>query len=449
MKVLLVNPSFPGYYQEKVPPLGLGYIGAYLVREGHEVRLLDMALKGSKSLEAEMAEFGPDVTGITGLSSQYGAVKECAEIAKRHSKLVIFGGVHASAISSFILEDCKDIDVVCKGEGEIALSSLLLEGKPDGLPGLYYRSDGGIKGASPQRITSLSELPHPWSFLTLSDYDGNMINGILKPRGRQSVSVISSRGCPYRCSFCSASQAQGRQIRLRSADDIISELEELHLQGVQEVQFMDDNFTFYNEHAESICDAISRSGLEMYWTLPNGIRADRVNTRLLRKMKDTGCYYFGIGIESGSEKVLRMMHKELSLDKAKETIRECDRLGIVTQGFILVGYPEETKDDLRKTLNYIRSSKLDRVSINQVMLYPGSELFDRVCDTKTVDWSSLHRYKFNTSLPRYTSLYSKYMYLRFYLDPIRMFKHIRKFRTRNQWTSLFGGLKTLVSEVGR
>lgn len=449
MKVLLVNPPFPGFYQEKVPPLGLGYIGASLVKSGYEVKLIDLALKVSSDLQAEIDFFNPDVVAITGLSPQYPGMKECARVAKELGKLVIVGGLHVSAFPDYVLNDCNSIDIVVKGEGERVFPEFLQRGKATGLAGFYYRNSGSVVGSFQTYICDLSSLPHPWTFLNLSNYDGNMVNGILKPRGRQAVSVLSSRGCPYMCSFCSASQAMGRQIRLRSVGDIISELKELKSQGVEEVQFMDDNFTFYNKHAESICDAIISEELNIYWTLPNGIRADRVSPSLLEKMRDAGCYYFGVGIESGSEKVLERMHKKLSLDKAKETISECDRLGLITQGFILVGYPGETKKDLRDTLNYIKSSKLDRISINQVMLYPGSEIFKEICDPKTIDWSSLHRYKFNTSLPKYTGWYSKYMYLRFYLDPIRLLRHVRKFKTRNQWASLFGGLKTLISEVGR
>lgn len=447
MKVLLVNPPFPTKAQI-MPPLGLGYIGAYLRKKGNEVRLVDM-VKGNKDLLVELEIFRPDVVGITGLTTQYPNMRECARLAKGFGAVTIVGGNHASAIPEYILNDCGDIDMVVKGEGEYSLTQFLGESSPVSIPGFYYRKNGSVEGLSPEVIEDLGSLPHPWVFLELGDYDGNRINGILKCKGRQAVSIVSSRGCPYKCSFCSASQAHGKRVRVRPVEDIIGEMKELISEGIEEVQILDDNFTFYEEHAHSVCDAMIKEKLNLVWTLPNGIRADRVDFLLLSKMKEAGCYYFGVGIESGSEKMLKRMHKELSLPKAKEAIREADKLGFITQGFLLIGFPGETREDLDKTLHYVTSSRLDRISINQVMPYPGTELYENYFSSYGLDWKDLHRTVLGPSLPPSTKFFSRYLYLRFYLNPRRLLHHISKFKTWSQWQSLIGGLQILISEVRR
>lgn len=444
MKVLLVNPPFVTKAQ-LLPPLGMGYLGASLLREGFEVLFLDAAL--GKNYQESLGSFKPDVVAITGLSTQYLSMKEYARMAKSKGITTIVGGVHVSAIPEFVLEDCEYIDFAVKGEGEYTLPRLLKAVSPIGIPGVYYRN-GSVVGSPPEFITELDSLPHPWDFLDLADYDGNMVNGILKPRGRQSVAVLSSRGCPYLCTFCSASQAQGRKVRLRSIGDWISELRDLVSKGVEEIQVMDDNFTFYSEKAYHMCDAMVKEKLNLSWTLPNGIRADRIDRDLLLKMKESGCYYFGIGVETGSERLLKEMHKELSLEKVRETVKMSSGLGIITQGFLLTGYPTETKEDRVATSKFVRGSRLDRISINAVMPYPGSTLYKTYFTNSEMDWERMHRTTMGMVDPQAKN-FARNLYLRFYLDPIRLLRHVSKFRTLAQWRSLFGGLLTLISETNR
>ena len=211
MRVLLVNPPTLEGTQVS-PPLGLGYIGAYLVGKEYEAKLLDLALPGSNSLLQTIRQNKPEIVGITGLSAQYDGMKHCASAAKEPGATVLVGGTHASALPGFILEDCKDIDIVVKGEGELSLVQLLESGSPAGIPGLFYRDNGSVRGLPPEYIEDLDSLPFPWNFLNLNDYKGVRLHGFLSKYGAV-VSVLSSRGCPYSCTFCSASQALGKKIR--------------------------------------------------------------------------------------------------------------------------------------------------------------------------------------------------------------------------------------------
>ena len=441
MRVLLVNPpTLKG--TQMSPPLGLGYIGAYLVSKGYETELLDLALPGHNGLLQTIREYKPEVVGITGLSAQYNGMKHCAGIAKRGGATVLVGGIHASALPKFTLEDCKDIDIVVKGEGELSLVQLLESGSPTGIPGLFYRDNGGIRGLPPEYIEDLDSLPFPWNFLKLDDYKEVRLHGFTSKYG-SVVSVLGSRGCPYSCTFCSASQALGKKIRLRSIPNFISELKELKSTGVREVQILDDNFTFYRDYAYGVCEEAIKEKLSIAWTLPNGIRADRVDYELLSKMKEAGCYYFGIGIESGSKRVLALMEKKLELSKVGEMVRWSNRLGFVTQGFLLVGYPGESEEDLRQTEKLVLGLPLDRISINPVVPYPGAKIFGG-----TGNWEKLDRLKYRVELTEEKRKFIRRLYLRFYLNPIRLLRHLLKMRTPSQVVGFIKGFTILIRELG-
>jgi anaerobic magnesium-protoporphyrin IX monomethyl ester cyclase len=442
VKVLLVNPTYTTSAQFS-PPLGLGYVGASLVKKGHEVKLLDLTLKDSPSFLQAAMKFKPDFVGISGLTTQYPAMKDLARSAKSLGIKVVVGGIHVSAIPAFVLRDSKAIDYAIKGEGEIAFASLLEKGSPVGIPGMYYRVKDVIEGTQPQYLEDLDSLSFPWSFLDLKTYKYTKVNGITSKYGTSAISVISSRGCPYNCAFCSASQAHGKRIRKRSPENFLAELEDLKRQGTREVQILDDNFTFYRENAYEISKGMVDRKLNFAWTLPNGIRADRVDEELLTMMKKSGCYYFGIGIESGSEKVLRMMDKSLSLDRVRETAKLADKLGFVTQGFLLANFPGETSEDLKKTKKFVLSLPIDRISINPVVPYPGSRMYHEV-----ENWSGLNRTEYKSVLPKEERAFIRELYIRFYFNPKRFVKHIRKMKTFSQLLGFVRAPMKLLQELG-
>ena len=442
MKVLLVNPTYTTTSQFS-SPLGLGYVGASLVKAGHEVKLLDLTLKDSTTFLQAAIKFKPDFVGISGLTTQYPAMKDLARKAKSLGIKVVVGGIHVSAIPAFVLRDCSSIDYAIKGEGEVAFASLLEKGSPVDIPGIYYRSKTVIEGTQPQYLEDLDSLSSPWSFLDLKTYEGTKVNGITSKYSIGVVSVISSRGCPYNCAFCSASQAHGKKIRKRSPENFLAELEDLKRQGIKEVQILDDNFTFYRENAYEISRGMLDRNLNLAWSLPNGIRADRVDLELLTTMKKAGCYYFGIGIESGSPKILTLMDKSLSLDKVRETAGLADKLGFVTQGFLLANFPGETPDDLQKTKQFVLSLPIDRISINPVVPYPGSRMYHEV-----ENWSVLNRVEYKSELPKEKMDFIRELYIRFYFNPKRFVKHIRKMRTFSQFLGFVRAPMKLLQELG-
>ncbi len=156
----------------------------------------------------------------------------------------------------------------------------------------------------------------------------------------RKLPIITSRGCPYRCTFCSINLTSGFMFRPRSAKNVVDELEHWYKKGYKYFGFNDDNFTLLPERAEEICDQIIERGLKIKWELRNGIRIDKVNERLLRKMKNAGCMYVAFGVESADQEVLDNIKKGITAEKAKEAILLADKVGIKKGAFFIVGLPE-------------------------------------------------------------------------------------------------------------
>ena len=446
MRVLLINPPFTGSYNV-CPPLGLGYVGSALSKEGFSTAVLDCAL-GICDLQTVLRFVRPDWVGITGMTAQYNSMKDLAKISKDFGAKVVFGGIHSSALPEFVIQDCPDVDYVIKGEGEIAFPNLV-----KGIigPGIFYRGKDKVEGSNPEYITDLDTLVSPWCTLDTFRYKDTKVHGISVRKG-PAISVISSRGCPYSCSFCGASQVQGKKLRLRSSKNFLDELDFLRSQGVKEIQILDDNFTFNEDHASTICQGMLDRGLKLAWTLPNGIRADRVTPKLLKLMKEAGCYYFGLGIESGSQRVLNTINKSLDLNRVKQTVELSEKLGFIVQGFFMVGFPKETQSDLDLTRRVALSLPLDRMSINPVIPMPGSSLYQEYINSGLVipnnqDWSRFNRLDYRSSNPNYTSGFVRSLNLRFYLNPSRLLKLVSKVRSLSEVKGLFFGSRILLNSV--
>lgn len=451
MKILLVNP-LPAGLMRISTPIGIGYVGASLKAAGYEVKILDQTLKSKQGLPELLTGFEPEVVGITGYSSQYTAMKEAANTSKRFGSTVVVGGIHSSAYPEYVLSDCASIDFVVKGEGEYSFPELLTRSSPVGIPGVYYRNSGRTKSRSPELIEDLDTLPYPWSVLNPSDYCSYKPAGMVT-RYSTIASILSSRGCPYGCSFCCASVVLGKKIRLRSASNILDEMELLVKSlGIKEIQIIDDNFSFYPEHVISVCEGIRDRHLKFSWTLTNGIRADRIDEDVLKVMKEAGCYYFAIGIESGSKRILKTISKELSLESVESTTKAASKLGFITQGFFMIGFPGETKKDREMSSDFASKLPLDRMMVAPVMSLPGSDLFNSQFEGRLdeYDWaqSEVKGWKPVPGASDYTIIKKciRRMRLRFYLNPIRNIRHILKIRTFHQLLGMLLGLKAVVKE---
>jgi radical SAM superfamily enzyme YgiQ (UPF0313 family) len=450
MKVLLVNPM-PAGLMRVGTPMSIGYVGASLKKAGHVVRILDQTLRNQPQLREVLVNYKPEVVGITGYSDQYPSMKDVAYTSKKFGCMVAVGGVHCSAYTKYVLNDCGSIDFVIKGEGEYSFLELLSKGSPVGAPGIYYRNSGHPEGKKPELIEDLDSIPFPWEVLNPRDYSIGVPAGVVT-RHSPVASVLTSRGCPYGCTFCCASVVHGKKIRLRSVGNILDEMEFLVKKGIKEINIIDDNFTFYPEHVLGVCKGIKERGLKFSWTLTNGIRADKVNREILKEMRNAGCYYLAVGVESGSEKILKEVSKSLSLGAVERTVREADNLGFITQGFFMVGFPGETIEDRERSLRFAVKLPLDRACVAPVMALPGSELFNSQFGDRLdeYDWkqAGVKNWKPMPGAPDYKTVrkFIRSMRFRFYLNPIRNIKHILKVRTLHQALGMLKGLRAVVKE---
>jgi radical SAM superfamily enzyme YgiQ (UPF0313 family) len=239
--------------------------------------------------------------------------------------------------------------------------------------GISYREDGRICHNAPaQRIENLDALPFPARHLV--DMAGYTLR--LDQLGKRAASIITSRGCPVNCAFCSASAMFGRQITFRSAQNVVDEMEDVaNRYGVDGFKIFDSTFTLSRKHAESICDEIIRRDLAFSWECE--IRVNTVDFPLLQKMQKAGCYLVDFGIESASDRVLKRMHKGITLAQAEQVLDWTHDLGIAQKVFFTIGHIEETIQDAEQTLQFIQRNlhRIAKPAIGiGIRIYPGTEV---------------------------------------------------------------------------
>jgi anaerobic magnesium-protoporphyrin IX monomethyl ester cyclase len=380
-EVLLVNPANRldqyGAGKEMVP-LGLLSIAAILETKGYSVRILDLEFADADVGAVVEAE-RPSVVGIAGTSVTRFEAFEIAKAVKQVNQAIItvYGGSHASFTAQDTLEHVPEMDVVVRGEGEMTMLELMQcqAARSDlaKVDGLSYRQNGSVRHTPARaRIQDLDALPRPARHLVdMSGYDLK-----LDLIGKRAASIITSRGCPVNCSFCSASVMFGKSVTRRSAKNVVDEIEQL-LQHprVEGLKIFDSTFTMVPGHAESICDEILHRGLLFPWECE--IRVNTVSWPLLQKMKAAGCYLVDFGVESASERVLKRMHKGISLAQVEQVIQWTHDLGIAQKAFFTIGHIEETVEDATQTLEFIHRN-LNRIALPSIgvgiRIYPGTEV---------------------------------------------------------------------------
>ncbi|MBN1622357.1 MAG: B12-binding domain-containing radical SAM protein [Endomicrobiales bacterium] len=447
-----------------MPNLGVGYVGASLKSDAHRVRIFDSAFYDDyiPVLRDVLKEFEPEVVGITGFTFQHSSMIKMAELVNALSPdtLIILGGPHASVLAKTILAKYKFVDFVIVGEGEESfpglLKALYTGSALESLPGLVYRNEGGIRANNSYFISDLDNLKKPWDVLNPLDYQKGRIHGFIA-KEQPVTQVISSRGCPYECTFCAGRAVLGNKMYLRDPKKFVDEIEYLKDEfGIKEVQIVDDNFTFYRDHAVNVCNEMINRKLDISWSLPNGVRADKLDKELLGLMKKAGCYSIGIGIEFGSPRMLKMVHKSLDLEKAKETVMLCNKLGFITTGFFLIGYPEETLEDIKMTADFISSLPFDRIRVSIPFPYPGSELFKYYLErnyhnAENIDWDHFHSIDNICILENlnknFVEKFCRNIYFKFYLNPFNTLRFLSKFRTWIQFKSVWQGFKIFLQTM--
>ncbi len=375
--ILLINPAEKSGFFEKMPPLGLASIAALLEENDFSTRIVDFEVE-HKDLKHWLEVHEPKIVGISGTThTRFESFRLAREVKAYNKEIItIYGGVHATFTQQDTLKNVPEIDFVVRGEGEEVLlefmKTLNTDQKFDKIRGLSFRANDTIVVNPPARRLHLDLLPQPaYHLLDMKKYKLNM--EFVKKRG---ISVITSRGCMHHCSFCSASRLFNNLLTVRSAKTVVDEIEKL-LQDYryQGIKFFDSTLTLDREHIESLCDEIIKRNLDFPWECE--VRVGTVDEELLVKMRNAGCYYVDIGIESASQKVLDLMRKGITVEQAQELLTMCHRFGIKTKVFFSFGHISETMTDVAKTFEFIeRNEPLITVVASGagIRIYPGTYL---------------------------------------------------------------------------
>jgi len=415
MKVCLIRPpySFYGSAYPKIDfPVGLLYIASSLEKAGHSVELVDGLLyeceefvKGNKNylfaawkrIERKIKTSDADIFGITCLYTvQFPNVVKTARIIKKikPKAKIIAGGPHVSVAYEEIIRDYKDIDILVRGEGEFTFTELLskLEKGQDisDVKGIVFRKNGEVKITEPAvPPQNLDELPFPaYHLIDMEKYF--LISKKYPSRTRfiyqgseRGITLITSRGCPYRCCFCSIHLHMGYRWRANSSEYVLKHMHFLiEKYRVNYFHFEDDNFTLDRKRFETILDGIIANGWKIMWDTPNGIRADTLDRNLIRKMKKSGCTFIILGIESGVQRVLKdVIHKNLDLTRVKEVVQTARKEKLHVRAFYIIGLPGETRNEIKQTVDfaYKLNDEYDVLGgIAFAVPLPGTELY-RIC----------------------------------------------------------------------
>jgi len=377
-KVLLLNASYEDNYFDLQPELtcGLGYLAEALKSEGIEYDVMDMDLGYSfGDLVERVRSFKPELIGISlmslGYKKNYGMIRRI----KRNFPSIdlVAGGPHLSVLKEEVLEECKEIDLGVVREGELTMVELCQGEDLEDIKGLLFRKDGEIiYTGDRQFLSDLDSLAFP-------KYEKFEIEKYPKVRRdrRYSIPILTSRGCPYSCTFCSACLSIGKKFRYRSAANVMDEIEYWHQKGEKDFLINDDNFTLLKERVYEICDEIKRRKLSGLKFADNtGVRADRVDKNLLRAMKDVGFWRLTFGVEAGNNRILKNIKKGEKIEAIEKAIKGACEQGFEVELSFLIGSPGETWSDIQDGVDLALRYPISVVEWNHIVPYPKTELYD-------------------------------------------------------------------------
>ncbi len=394
MKVLLVIPNFDSYLV--APQLGVLYISSYLKKHGVDVVVVE-GLRDNltdQQILDKINEEKPDAVGIHCLTGFYKTVVRLSNLIKENGHTCIIGGAHPTFMPYTTLSESKADYVIC-GEGEIPFLKLAQNNFVNNMiKGVYSLSDlknddfqtDGKPVAKAEYVENLDDIPFPdWDQIPPSSYPHSP-HGLFA-KGYPIGVIIASRGCPYQCTFCSSKNFYDK-VRFRSPENVVEEIKyQIEKFGIKELQFTDDNLTLKEDYIIKVCNLMLENNINIPWSTPNGVRADRVNKEIILLMKKAGCYMLDFGIESANPQILKTIKKGETIEQIEHSINLAHELGMITIGNFIFGLPGETKETIEETINFAVKSKLDRAGFFALRLFPGSDLFNELKTQFKLDYS--------------------------------------------------------------
>jgi radical SAM superfamily enzyme YgiQ (UPF0313 family) len=442
MRVLFIRPWAD--IIQVPPPLGLLYLASCLRQTGaHQVKIIDGRLLELKPEEiiARAEDFDPDVIGITSLTMEGPVAHRIAALAKKkwRERPVLVGGPYPTSDVAKAISD-PNVDFCFHGEAEHSFTewvrTQLDGGDVSRVPGITFRSNGApVTNPRGGFIENLDEIPFPaWDLLEMDLYFKKKFLRIRTMNPHQmrdrAVPMVTSRGCPFRCTYCH--NLFGKKLRHRSVENVMEELLLLKWQyHIEEIEFIDDIFNLDIPRAKAIFQAIIDHDLGMYFSFPNGLRSDSFDEELLRLMKQGGAYRLVFAIESGSKRIQKAIRKNLNLEKARANIELANRLGYFLGGFFIIGFPDETEEEVRETIRFALKSKLHTANFFILTPFPNTEVWQQALKAgMPVDGHFEHYYQVSINMSRVPSerleRLRRIAVARFFLHPVRVVRFIRR-----------------------
>ncbi len=430
MHITLICP--PWYYMDRTPiisnNLGLGYIAAYLSQHGHVVEIIDSLAEGNQNAHRVSTKYqrvyriglgydeivsrikpDTDMIAITAPFINHAQIirELSVKVKARYPNIpLVVGGAYPSTLPEHILSPVLSpyIDYVVIGEGEIPMLELASGVEPEKIDGLYYQGRKGRKKITRARfIEDLDSIPFPArQLLPVEKY---LHTDTLGRRSRKrSLEILTSRGCPFKCSFCATHPVFGYKWRARSAENIILEIKQLiAAYGVQHINFIDDNISLDSVRMDSLLDQLIKEDFGITWSAVSGLRISTLNEGILEKIKASGGIRINLAIESGDSKILDAMNKGLDIGKIKEIVGICGKLGLNPRGYLMVGYPGETRESFLKSMRFceeLKAAGMKTFILSIAQPYPKTPLWEMCREHKYLVRDDLENVLFFSEYPQ-------------------------------------------------
>lgn len=450
LRIFLANLGLRSpLYQLTTPPMGLLYLAAY-VRERLpvEICIVNQRMEGcsNESLAKMAVDFNADVVGlgcITPAAQGMPVVAKAVRAALPDAKIII-GGPHVSAFGPVVMEDIP-ADVAFAGEAERSLAmyleALLGDESLDAIPGLIWRTASGevvVNPGSMPIVEDLDSLPMPaYDLIDLPRYWH--VQSIAPIPRRRYVSMVTSRGCPYGCMWCH--NIFGRGFRAHSPERVVEEIGVYTKRyNINDIEFLDDCFNLKRERVLGVAELLKKKDINIKIAFPNGVRADLLDEETMDALAESGMYFCSFALESASPRIQKLTRKNMNLEKFLHAVKLAADKKIFTNGFMMLGFPDETEEEMRATIKMATESKLHTGSFYTVTPFPGTPLYEYALDhypdkLTAVNYSNMDFCAMRANLSSVSDeklyYYQRLANRTFFLQPNRLYRIFRDYPQRS------------------
>lgn len=462
MKCLLVSPpwTFGDTHSEMLqegvagvtPPSGLLYVAAVLRDAGHGVSVIDGAFTSHKNMLAEIKKINPDFLGVSIVSMLWAHGKQLIDAAKKQNPkmFIAAGGPHPTTLSKEVMKECKGVDAIICGEGELTTKDLAdaLEKKKnlDSVKGIIYRAGKKVVSTKPRPLLKdLDTLPYPaFDLVDIKKYRPSVGHYKKLPY----IGVVMSRGCPMNCLYCY--KLTGNIIRERNPIKVVDEIEHyVKAYGIKEVKFWTEWFTYKKETVMAFCDELTKRKLNIVWSCT--ARVDNLDEEMLRKMKEAGCWYLQFGIESGVQKNLNTLRKGTTIKQIEDAVALTHKVGLKSFCSYILGIPGETFEEAKQTIEFACKLNSFYAEFFPLTPFPGTDLYTDVHKYGRMVGSmselTMHHIPFvpHSMTKEQLAYLQKYAFRRYYSRPSFILMRLASIRSFEDLKIGWWGFKALLS----